>query len=145
MTGSGRGELWRRLAALPPADRSAVLTDAVAAEFRTALLMADDDEFSPTQNLFDLGLTSVRAVETRERLQAALGCDIAISDLFERSAVRDLVAYLAGGPLAELFPAAAPVAKADASRVPLAGRAAVQARLNRLHRPTPVTDGSSGP
>ena len=131
---SERGELWLRLAALPPADRPAALTDAVVAEFKSALLMTEHDDLPSGQNLFDLGLTSVRAVETRERLQACLGCDIGISELFERPAVRDLVAHLVRGPVAELFPASAPAFADAVPRLRPTFRAAVQERLNRLHR-----------
>ncbi|NUR61103.1 MAG: acyl carrier protein [Catenulispora sp.] len=150
---SDHGELWRRLAALPSPDRLAALQHAVTAEFKTALLMTPDDDLPPAGNLFDLGLTSQRAVEARERLQAALGCEIGISELFERPCVGDLVAALARGPVAELFggpapaslsdsaaspqPSASPPAPASshvASPLPADLRTALQERLEKLRR-----------
>jgi aryl carrier-like protein len=87
--------------------------------------MARNDDLPATGNLFDLGLTSQRAVEARERLQAALGCEIGISELFERPCVRDLVAALARGPVAELFGASA--AGSVAPSVPPAAPSPTQA------------------
>jgi aryl carrier-like protein len=124
---SDHGELWQRLAALPAPDRLAALTEAVTAEFKTALLMARNDDLPATGNLFDLGLTSQRAVEARERLQAALGCEIGISELFERPCVRDLVAALARGPVADLFSASAAGSAAPSVRAPAPAPSPTQA------------------
>ncbi|HEU5356832.1 MAG TPA: acyl carrier protein [Actinocrinis sp.] len=136
---SQHGPQWLRIAALPPADRTAACAAVVEAEFKTALMMDEHDELAAEQNLFDLGLNSLRAVEAKERLESDFGCRIDITDLFDRPTVRGLTAHLARGPLAELFPADSPPAPNDAALDNAAPRraehrAAVDELLNRLYK-----------
>lgn len=139
-----RGPQWLRIAALPPADRTAACVAVLEAEFKTALMMDEHDELPLDQNLFDFGLTSLRAVEAKERLESVFGCRIDITDLFDRPTVRGLTTHLARGPLAGLLPARAaaaekPPAQSSGAHSPAAPRrvehrAAVDELLNRLYR-----------
>ncbi|GGK86760.1 acyl carrier protein [Mangrovihabitans endophyticus] len=75
---------------VPAAGRRAVLQEAVASEFRSALLMTDDERLAPTDNYFDLGLTSLRATEVKQRLEARLGCEVDAAVLFASPTIADL-------------------------------------------------------
>ncbi len=72
--------------------------DTVARVWRDVLAMP---AISPQDNFFDLGGTSLKAMAVHERLQAATGKAIALTDLFQFPTIRALAAHLDaadGGP-----------------------------------------------
>ncbi|NED07809.1 acyl carrier protein, partial [Streptomyces sp. SID6648] len=74
---------YRALAALPLSERRTALRESVVAEFRTALLLGDGEELALDANYFDLGLTSLRATELKQRLEQRFGAGINEALLFE--------------------------------------------------------------
>jgi acyl carrier protein len=84
-----------RLLGLPRADRREALTGLVVDEFRQALLMSGHEELPLDDNYFDLGLTSLKAAEVKQRLEAELGCELDTSVLFASATVRQVVDHLA--------------------------------------------------
>ncbi len=97
-------QLWK----LAKSERRAALETIVAAEFKVTLLMSEGQELPLDQNYFDLGLTSLRVTEVKQRLEAQLGSEINASVLLEQPTVEQLMAHLTGEVLTELF-AVAPV------------------------------------
>jgi acyl carrier protein len=85
-----------RLLELPRAERRAGLAELVEREFKRALLMSAEDELGPDDNYFDLGLTSLKASEVKQRLEAELGCELAAPVLFASASVGQVVDHLAG-------------------------------------------------
>lgn len=65
-------------------------------ELRAALLMDDDDtdELPLDASFFDLGLTSLRLMEIKQRVDAVLGVEISTTALFNFPTVVRLVDYL---------------------------------------------------
>ncbi|MCL7370306.1 MULTISPECIES: acyl carrier protein [Streptomyces] len=94
---------YRALAALPLSERRTALRESVVAEFRTALLLGDGEELALDANYFDLGLTSLRATELKQRLEQRFGAGINEALLFESPTVARLLEHLAADVLAELF------------------------------------------
>jgi acyl carrier protein len=84
-----------------------VLEDLVIEIFRDRLLLVEGEELSMDTNYFDLGLTSLRLIEIKQRLEDNLGIALDATVLFNRSTVDDLIDYLNGLP-----PAAADVSAA---------------------------------
>jgi acyl carrier protein len=80
---------------LPRLDRRAALESLVAGEFKRALLMSEEDELPMDENYFDLGLTSLRASEVKQRLEEELLCELDTALLFGSSTVRQIVGHLA--------------------------------------------------
>lgn len=68
--------LLQRLLDTPKPERRGELERVVVVEFRTSLLMSDHDELPLTESHFDLGLTSLRVTEIKQRLEGRLGCAI---------------------------------------------------------------------
>ena len=90
------GPALARLLDLPRSDRRAGLAQLVGQEFKRALLMSAADDLPLDDNYFDLGLTSFKASEVKQRLEAELGCELEASVLFASSTVRQIVDHLAG-------------------------------------------------
>jgi len=88
-----------RLLSLPRADRRGALSALVLEEFRRALMMSGDEQVPLDHNYFDLGLTSLKAAEVKQRLEDELGCELDTSVLFTSATVRQIVDYLAGAVL----------------------------------------------
>jgi acyl carrier protein len=91
------------LLGVPLAERRDCLADIVIAEFRSTLLMADDEEMSLEGSYFDLGFTSLRITEIKDRLESLLGCDISANVLFNRPTVAALLDHLADDVLTDVF------------------------------------------
>ncbi|MGK5638145.1 type I polyketide synthase [Streptomyces sp. URMC 126] len=70
---AGEGGFASRLAALPPAERGAVLLDLVRAHVATVLGHGSPDEVDTGRGFLEAGFDSLRAVELRNRLAAATG------------------------------------------------------------------------
>jgi acyl carrier protein len=105
-----------RLQQIPRTDRRAALESLVSAEFKRALLMSAEDDLPVDANCFDLGLTSLRATEVKQRLEAELGCELDISLLFGSPTVHQVVEHIAGVALPHIF--TGPTAKLDLPSVP---------------------------
>lgn len=92
-----------RLYELPPAERRAELEDFVVAEFRTTLMMDDDEDFPFDMSYFELGFTSLGITEIKERLETQLGCSVSTNVLFNSPTMERLIDYLADDVLPEIF------------------------------------------
>ncbi len=92
-----------RLQELPLSERREGLEELVIAEFRTTLMMADDEDLPLDMSYFELGFTSLRITEIKERLEAQLGRKISTNVLFNSPTTERLISYLADEVLADLF------------------------------------------
>jgi len=86
---------------LPRAERRSALEALVRDEFKRALLMSERDELPLDENYFDLGLTSLRASEIKQRLEAEFQCEFDTSVLFGNATVRQIIDFLAGVVLSD--------------------------------------------
>jgi hypothetical protein len=93
----------QRLIALPRSERREALESVVVAEFKATLLMPENEELPLEESYFDLGFTSLRITEAKQRLETLLGRGISANVLFNRPTVTDLMAHLAGEVVPELF------------------------------------------
>lgn len=96
-----------RLLQIPRPDRRAALESLVSDEFKRALLMSAEDELPVDENYFDLGLTSLRATEVKQRIEAEFGCELDTSLLFGSPTVKQIVDHIAGVALPDIFTATA--------------------------------------
>ncbi len=96
-----------RLQELPLSERYETLEELVVIEFRATLLMADDEDLPLDESFFDLGFTSLRIAEIKERLEALLGCGVSANVLFNSPTLERLIEHLTDGVLAHLFTPAA--------------------------------------
>jgi acyl carrier protein len=94
----------QHLRELSQAERREFLTELVVAEFRDTLLMTEEDEeLSTDTSFFDLGLTSLRLTEVKERLETLLACGIDTNTLFNSPTIEALVGHLVDHGLTEYF------------------------------------------
>jgi len=107
-------QLVHSLSELPPSDRRDALTAIVLREFRAVLLMPDDEDLPVDESYFELGFTSLRLTEVKERLEDRLGCRISTTLLFNSPTVTALVDHLIGVEFPEIFGSAASAAGPDA-------------------------------
>ncbi len=66
-------------------------------------MMADDEDLPLDMSYFELGFTSLRITEIKERLEAQLGRKISTNVLFNSPTTERLISYLADEVLADLF------------------------------------------
>jgi acyl carrier protein len=92
-----------RLCELPPAERRAGLEDLVVTEFKTTLMMADDEDLPFDMSYFELGFTSLGITEIKERLETQLGRSVSTNVLFNSPTMERLIAYLADEVLTDIF------------------------------------------
>jgi hypothetical protein len=83
-----------RLLALPRAERREALAELLVAEFRAVLRFPDDQEFPRRTGFFDLGMTSLRLTEVRQRLVRLLGTRLRVETMFEHATVDSLLDHL---------------------------------------------------
>jgi acyl carrier protein len=90
-----RSDDERRAELFGPDPRTA-LEALLVDEFRAALLMTEDDEdeLPVDQSFFDLGLTSLRLMEIKQRVESILRVEISATALFNFPTVTRLVDYL---------------------------------------------------
>ena len=88
---------------LPLSERYEALGELVAKEFRATLLMAEDEDLPPDVSFFDMGFTSLRIAEIKERLEMLLGCEVSANVLFNSPTLERLIEHLTNGVLAYLF------------------------------------------
>jgi acyl carrier protein len=75
-------------------ERRDALQDLVVAEFKRVLLMPESERLCLDTNYFDMGLTSLRLTEIRQRLEDVLDIGIDATVLFNLATVDDLLTYL---------------------------------------------------
>jgi acyl carrier protein len=92
-----------RLHELPLSERREGLEEFVVTEFKTTLMMADDEDLPFDMSYFELGFTSLRITEIKERLETQLGRGISTNVLFNSPTMERLISYLADEILADLF------------------------------------------
>jgi acyl carrier protein len=92
-----------RLQELPLSERREGLEELVVTEFRTTLMMTDDEDLPFDMSYFDLGFTSLRITEIKDRLETQLGCRISTNVLFNSPTMERLISYLADEVLVDLF------------------------------------------
>jgi acyl carrier protein len=92
-----------RLHELPLSERREGLEELVVTEFKSTLLMTDDEDLPIDMSYFELGFTSLRITEIKERLETQLGRKISTNMLFNSPTVERLVSYLADEVLGDLF------------------------------------------
>ncbi|WP_306962424.1 acyl carrier protein [Streptomyces afghaniensis] len=93
----------RRLSDLPRPERRDALEELVTKEFRSALLMTDDEALPADQSFFDLGLTSLSVTGLKQRLEGLLGVELDANLLFNRPTVEALLEHLTQDLLPGLF------------------------------------------
>ncbi|KAB2343809.1 hypothetical protein F8566_33850 [Actinomadura rudentiformis] len=92
-----------RLHELPLSERREELEELVVTEFRTTLMMTDDEDLPFDMSYFELGFTSLGLTEIKERLETQLGRRVSTNVLFNSPTMERLLAYLADEVLADLF------------------------------------------
>lgn len=92
-----------KLCALPRSERRDALQELVVNEFKSTLLMPADEELPADESFFDLGFTSLRITEIKQRLEMLLGRPISANMLFNNPTIDALVTYLTADVLAEFF------------------------------------------
>src|SRR5215469_13881936 len=92
-----------RLQELPLSERREWLEELIIAEFKTTLMMEDDEDLPFDMSYFELGFTSLRITEIKERLETQFGRKISTNVLFNSPTMERLIAYLAEEVLADLF------------------------------------------
>ena len=113
----------QRLRDLPISERRDALESVVVEEFKATLLMTDEEELPLTAGFFELGFTSLRIMEAKQRLEELLGCGISANALFNRPTIEQLMKHLTDDVLTDLFSAPAPAPSALPS-------GAIKARLD---------------
>jgi len=92
-----------RLQELPLSERRDGLEELVVTEFKTTLMMTDDEDLPFDMSYFELGFTSLRITEIKERLETQLGRRISTNVLFNSPTMERLISYLVDEVLADLF------------------------------------------
>lgn len=92
-----------RLLELPLSERREGLEELVLTEFKTTLMMGDDEDLPFDMSYFELGFTSLRITEIKERLETQLGRRISTNVLFNSPTMERLISYLADEVLVDLF------------------------------------------
>lgn len=94
----------RWLQSLPRSDRRETVAELVVSEVKQSLLMDEQDELPLEVSYFDLGLTSLRLTEIRQRLEAMLGRGLDANLLFNNPTLARLLQHLAEDVLTDLLP-----------------------------------------
>lgn len=92
-----------RLEALSRPERFEALELIVVTEFKSALLMTEDEELPLEDSFFELGLTSLGLVDVKQRLENMLGRGIDSTVFFNSPTVEQLMDRLTTDILADLF------------------------------------------
>jgi len=92
-----------QLQSLPWSERRDALESVVVEQFRATLLMDDDEDLPLDESYFELGFTSLRITEIKQRLEDLLGCEISTNLLFNTPTIEQLLEHLVDDGLPELF------------------------------------------
>ena len=84
-------------------ERHARLTSLICEILKAKLLMSDADELPLDKSYFELGLTSLGAVELQEELEVAIDRRIDATNLYNNPTVKNLISHLSEGVLNEYF------------------------------------------
>jgi hypothetical protein len=117
----------RQVLALPKAGRRAAFEELVIAEFTEILDLPEGGEFPRRTGFFDLGMTSLRLTEVRQRLTRLLGDQVRIETLFDHATMDGLLEHLVTTVLPEL-------ARDTTEAAPLDPPAQLEELLERLYR-----------
>lgn len=93
---------------LPLSERREGLEELVVTEFKTTLMMTDDEDLPFDISYFELGFTSLGITEIKERLETQLGRTVSTNVLFNSPTMERLITYLADEVLVDLFGALPP-------------------------------------
>lgn len=93
----------RALLDLPRAERRQTVQDLVVAEFKTVLLMTEDDDLPVDVSYFDLGLTSLTITDLKQRLETMLGVELSADLLFNSPTVGRLLDHIFTELLPDVF------------------------------------------
>ncbi|MFI2641546.1 acyl carrier protein [Streptomyces sp. NPDC018610] len=126
--------LVEQLRALSRPERRSRVEELARTELRTALLMSEGEDVPLDQNYFDLGLTSLRVTEIKQRLEAQLGCAIDTGVLFAVPTLGRLVEYLQNEILPKLTGESTASEEKAAGTVPAGRKALVTDLLNDLYQ-----------
>ncbi|WP_405778558.1 acyl carrier protein [Streptomyces sp. NBC_00859] len=126
--------LAQQLRSLSRPERRSRIEDLARTEFRTALLMSEGQDVPLDQNYFDLGLTSLRVTEIKQRLETQLGCAVDTAVLFAVPTLGRLVEYLQDEILPKLVGEPTAPAEKAVSTVPADRRALVTDLLDDLYK-----------
>lgn len=107
---------------LPLSERRNALEELVVADFKSVLYMTDDEDFPARESFFDLGLTSLRLTEIKERLEALLGRPVSANSLFNSPTLESLLGHLTDEVLPDLFHAPRTTAEQTAASQTRAGQ-----------------------
>lgn len=103
----------RALLDLPRAERREALEELVVGEFKTVLLMTDEDDLPMDESYFDLGLTSLTITDLKQRLEDIIGAELSADLLFNSPTVGRLLDHICTELLPDVFqPGAAPATTA---------------------------------
>lgn len=104
-TPAARTDLAERLHAAPEREGRELLLHHIRDQVSAVMQWAPGEHPDLDQGLFDAGMDSLMALELKNRLQAALGCDIPATVAFDHPTIRAIAAHL----YRKIVPAAAPV------------------------------------
>jgi acyl carrier protein len=94
VTSTGQTSTTDRLRSLPRSERREALQALVVTEFKATLLMPEDEELPLDSSFFELGFTSLRVTEAKQRLEDLLDITISATVLFNSPTVEHLMAHL---------------------------------------------------
>ncbi|NOX49265.1 MAG: acyl carrier protein [Gammaproteobacteria bacterium] len=100
---SKRGLWLTQLSDTPSSERGVVLMSLVSSALKAKLLMSDFDSLPVDKSYFELGLTSLGAVELQENLEMAINHRIDATSLYNHPTVDNLVGYLRSEVLVDYF------------------------------------------
>ncbi|MEV0600173.1 acyl carrier protein [Streptomyces sp. NPDC050315] len=80
---------------LSRSERREAVEEILSREFRAGLLMDEAEELPWEENFFDLGLTSLRLMELKQRMETLLNCEISSNVLFNSPNLARLSEHLA--------------------------------------------------
>ncbi|MGO1117060.1 type I polyketide synthase [Rhodovibrionaceae bacterium A322] len=101
--GEAAGSLARHLQALPLQERKATLLHEIRCLIADLIGAADEGAVPPDSGFFQLGMTSLGAVNLHKKLEHLVGKEIPRTLAFQQFTATSVVDYLAEGPLSELF------------------------------------------
>lgn len=93
----------RTLLDLPRAERRQTVEDLVVEEFKTVLLMTEEDDLPRDISYFDLGLTSLTITDLKQRLESMLGVELSADLLFNSPTVGRLLDHIYTELLPDIF------------------------------------------
>lgn len=91
---SERGQLARKLRALPADERAKALSRFVRSELANVAALPGPDAIDPERAFVELGVDSLLAMDLRNGLEMQLDCSLSSSALFDHPNVRALVQHL---------------------------------------------------